>query len=214
MGIASATARTRVLDALLRDLVGHDYANTTGDVGFRFLLRALADSGHSDIIYRMVNQDEKPGYGYQLKQGATSLTEAWDANLVTSHNHFMLGQVTEWFYHDLAGISADLSSPGFKHIVISPQPVGDLTWVDAGYISIHGPINVRWERKAQMFILKVSIPANTTATVVIPARTGTPVWEGGTAVTERPSIKTLRREGTRAFLEIESGTYVFESQWP
>ena len=78
------------------------------------------------MIYDMINQDERPGYGYQLKKGATSLTEAWDANHHASHNHFMLGHITEWFYKDLVGIDSDPAGPGFKKIIIRPTPVGDL----------------------------------------------------------------------------------------
>jgi hypothetical protein len=153
-------------------------------------LRALADAGRSDVIYRLVNQDEKPGYGYQLKQGATALTESWDANRGASHNHFMLGQVIEWFYHDLAGIQPDAAEPGFKNIIIRPQPVGDLAWVEATYESIRGPIAVRWDRAGEKFTLKVTIPANTTATVHVP---GIPV--------------------ASAINRIGSGSHTFESKW-
>ena len=129
----------RVLEALVRDVEQRGYA-TAGDVGFRSLLQALASDGRSDVVYRLINQDEKPGYGYQLRKGATALTEAWDANLGSSHNHFMLGQVIEWFYQDLAGITADPAGPGFKAIVLRPQPVADLAWAEASYESLRGPI--------------------------------------------------------------------------
>ena len=102
MNIVEPTNRARVLAALVSDVEQH--GNTTGDIGFRYLLQAFVQGGRSDAIYRMINQDEKPGYGYELKKGETSLTESWDANLNSSHNHFMLGQITEWFYKDLAGI--------------------------------------------------------------------------------------------------------------
>jgi alpha-L-rhamnosidase len=55
-----------------------------------------------------------------------------------SQDHFMLGQIQEWFYHDLAGIGCDPAGPGFKKIIINPQPVGDVKWVKAGYDSIRG----------------------------------------------------------------------------
>jgi alpha-L-rhamnosidase len=93
-----------VLDAIVRDVRNRGNALTAGDVGYRYLLRALADGGRSDVIFDINNQSDKPGYGYQLKKGATSLTEAWDAGRGSSQNHFMLGQIQEWFYHDLAGI--------------------------------------------------------------------------------------------------------------
>ena len=142
---------------------------TAGDVGFRYLLQALAEGGESQVIYDMINQDEKPGYGYQLKKGATSLTEAWDANHNSSHNHFMLGHITEWFYKDLVGIDSDPEAPGFENVVIKPTPVGDLTWAEASYDSLRGEIRCRWERDGSKFTLQLTIPANSTATVYLPA---------------------------------------------
>jgi len=213
LDLVEPAGRARVLAALVRDVEQHGYAMTTGDVGFRFLLQALARGGRSDVIYRMVNQDEKPGYGYQLKHGATSLTESWDANLGSSHNHFMLGQITEWFYKDLAGIDADPAGPGFKKIFLHPGPVGDLASVEASYDSIHGPISLRWERVGDRFTLKAEIPANTTATVFLPAREGAAVLEAGAAAERSAGVTFLRREGDRAVFSIESGSYAFESQW-
>ena len=212
MNIVKPADRSRVLAALVRDIKQHDYAITAGDVGFRYLLQALSQGGRSDLIYRMINQDEKPGYGYQLKKGATSLTESWDANLNSSHSHFMLGQITEWFYKDLAGIDCDPTGPGFKKIILHPQPVGDLKWVEASYDSVRGPIAVRWERNGEEFVLRATIPADTTATVYLPARQGAVVREGGVPADHRPGVKFLRRDRDVAVFAIESGSYIFDTK--
>ncbi|OAM87451.1 hypothetical protein AW736_23080 [Termitidicoccus mucosus] len=214
MGLVDPAQKSRVLDALVRDIEQQGYATTAGDVGFRFVLRALADNNRSDVVYRMVCQREKPGYAYQLKQGATSLTEAWDSNLDTSHNHFMLGQVTEWFYHDLAGIAFDRAAPGFKHAIIRPQLPADLDWVEACHDSVHGPVAVRWERVGRQLTLHVSIPANTTASIHVPSRDGSDVTEGGSPVgRNHAGVRYLRREGDCSVYAVESGSYVFASQW-
>jgi alpha-L-rhamnosidase len=91
MGLCEEKNRAAVLKALVKDVESRGNAITAGDVGYRYLLRALADGGRSDVIFTMNNQSDKPGYGYQLKKGATSLTEAWDARRSSSQNHFMLG---------------------------------------------------------------------------------------------------------------------------
>jgi len=173
---------------------------------------ALARGGRSDVIYDMINQDEKPGYGYQLRQGATSLTESWDANHGASQNHFMLGQIIEWFYRCLVGIEPDPAEPAFRRVMIRPQPVGELTWAEASYESIRGMIRVRWERCDSRFTLQVTIPANTRATVHVPAEPESPVTEGGAAAHESPGVTFLRREGDRMVYDIESGSYRFESR--
>ncbi|MRR52779.1 MAG: alpha-L-rhamnosidase, partial [Rhodocyclaceae bacterium] len=115
MNLVEPGQRARVLAALVEDVRSRGHAITAGDVGYRYLLRALADGGRSDVIFEMQNQVDKPGYGYQLRKGATSLTEAWDARRDSSQNHFMLGQLMEWLYQGPGGIQPDLSGPGFKH---------------------------------------------------------------------------------------------------
>jgi alpha-L-rhamnosidase len=142
-------------------------------------LRALADAGRSDVIFTLNNQSEKPGYGYQLAQGATSLTEAWNAGRGSSQNHFMLGQIMEWFYHDLAGIQPDPAGPGFKRFQIRPAVIGDLTWVKASYASPYGTIAVSWRREDRDFSLDVTVPANTTATIHVPGESGARTVGGG-----------------------------------
>jgi len=212
LGIAEPDARNRVIAAIVKDVEERGYA-TAGDIGFRYLLRSLADAGRSDVVYALINQDEKPGYGYQIKQDATALPESWNASLGASHNHFMLGQVIEWFYHDLAGIRPVDTAPGFKEFVIAPQIVGDLTWVEASYHSIHGKIASRWERVAPgaPVKLKVTVPTNTTATVYLPAKDAAAVTEGGRALAQAKGVKLLRMENGCAVLAVESGSYVFDA---
>ncbi|HNV02421.1 MAG TPA: family 78 glycoside hydrolase catalytic domain [Vicinamibacterales bacterium] len=212
LGLADSSTEAGVLAALVRDVEARGYA-TAGDVGFRSLLQALAQRGRSDVVYRLVTQDTKPGYAFQLRKGATALTEAWDADRESSHNHFMMGHVTEWLYQDLAGITADERAPGFKHIVVRPQPVPGLDWVEASYESIRGPIAVRWEQAPGAFTLRVAIPANTTATVHLPARGPDGVTESGTPAAASQGVSFVSFAGGRAVYRIESGRYAFESRW-
>ena len=115
----------------------------------------------------------------------------------------MLGQIEEWFYHDLAGIQSD--GDGFKAISIDPQPVGDLKWVKASYDSVRGKIVSDWERSGKNFTLNVTIPPNTTATIYVPAKSVNDVREDSGA-------KLLREENGRAVYAVDSGTYTFESR--
>jgi hypothetical protein len=206
-GLCEETNRAAVLDALVRDIRGHDTANTAGDVGYRYVLRALADGGRSDVIFEMNNQSDKPGYGMQLAKGKTSLTEGWDGS--HSQNHFMLGQIQEWFYHDLAGIQS--GGNGFKQIIIAPQPVGDVTWVKASYNSIRGKIVSDWKRDGGKFTLAVTIPPNTTATVIMPAASAGAVTENGKPAAFNPGVKFLWEKRGSAAFKIESGSYQFET---
>lgn len=170
LGLAPEEHRARVLEALVRDVRAHGNGTTAGDVGYRYVLRALADGGRSDVIFDMNHQSERPGYGFQLARGATSLTEAWDANPHSSQNHFMLGQIVEWFYGDLAGLAPDPAFPGFKRVRIRPQPVPGITWVRASHESPRGHMSVAWRWDGATFSLDVELPPNTSAEVRMPGR--------------------------------------------
>ena len=210
MNLCEPQHRAAVLDAIVADVRQHGL--TAGDVGHRYLLRALADGGRHDVIFEMNNQSEKPGYGYQLKQGATSLTEAWDARRSSSQNHFMLGQIMEWFYGDLAGIAPDPASPGFKNILIRPQPVGDVTWARASFNSVRGKILSEWKRDSDTLVLKVVVPPGATASVTLPARKDSVITESGKSITQQHGMKQTRRDDQSATIQISSGSYEFRTE--
>ena len=204
----------RVVAALAADVAERGNTLTAGDVGYTYLLRALAAGGRSDVIFAMNNQSDKPGYGYQLAHGATALTEAWSALASSSQNHFMLGHIMEWFYHDLAGIGPDPSGPGFKKILIAPTVVGDLTWAKASYDSVRGKIVSDWKRDGRNFTLRVTIPPNTTATVVIPTTDAATVQESGRPAAQSEGVSFLRAENQTAVFALASGDYTFTATLP
>ncbi len=153
--------RKNLLAAIERD----GYALTAGDVGFHYLVRALQDAGAHDVIWKMNARDDVPGYGYQLKKGATALTESWPALRYVSNNHMMLGHLMEWLYSGIGGIRQVEGSTGYKHIIIDPQPVGDLTWAEVSHTCIRGEISMKWETKAEGVRLEIVVPEGTTAEV-------------------------------------------------
>jgi hypothetical protein len=161
----------------------------------------------------MTNQSDRPGYGYILAQGATSLTESWVARRSSSQNHFMLGHINEWFYSHLAGIRRDREGVGFRKIRIQPEPVGDLTQARGSYDSIHGPIASEWKIEGDRFFLNVEIPANTTATVAIPCSDPASVLESGKPIAKVKGIRPGKMEQGTLSVEVGSGVYRFQSQW-
>ena len=209
MGLVDPSNSPAVVKAIVDDVVTRGNALTAGDVGYRYLLRALADSGRSDVIFDMNHQSSKPGYGYQLAQGATSLTEAWNADRRSSQNHFMLGHIVEWLYRDLAGVGIDSSAPGFKRIRISPQPVGGIGWVKASLDTIRGRVTTQWTRRDGRFTLEILVPPNTTAAVSVPAREGAQVMVD--APTGGPAAQQVGKESGRVVFAVQSGKWRFTS---
>lgn len=211
MGLCETNNRAAVLDSLVADVRAHGNGLTAGDVGYRYLLRALADGGRNDVIFEMNNQTHKPGYGMQVAKGKTSLTEAWDGN--SSQDHFMLGQIQEWFYHDLAGIRDGPGSAGFKNIAITPHPVGNITYVNASFDSLRGKIVSDWKRDGKKFVLNVSLPANTTGTIYVPTKSADSVTESGKAINKSKDVTYLRTENGCAVYAVGSGNYQFQSDF-
>lgn len=200
-----------VMDRIVADVRARGNQQTSGDVGFTYLVRALARHGHNDVLFDVTNRREIGSYGFIIDRGWTSMPEAWDAGTSASMNHCMLGHIQQWFYHHLAGIQCDPTGPGFKRITIRPQIVGDLTWVKSHHHSPHGRIAVRWQRENDRLKLDVTIPVNTTATVYVPTTDAQSVTESGTPAAKAEHVKFLRHERGAAVFEVPSGNYRFET---
>ncbi len=145
-----------VLQSLIADIHAHGDRLTTGDVGNRYLFRVLADNGQGELLCKMLNHYETPGYGFQLRQGATTLTEQWDPRQGSSENHFMLGQIDEWFFRSLSGIRQQPGTHGMRHLIIDPKAVGDITKIKTTVPTLYGPVTVSYDKTADN--LQVQVP--------------------------------------------------------
>ncbi|WP_125721919.1 glycoside hydrolase family 78 protein [Flavobacterium ustbae] len=203
MNIVEPQYKEAVMQNLLADIAAKGDRLTTGDVGNRYLFQALARNGENETMFKMNNHYDAPGYGFQIKYGVTTLTEQWDPRKGNSYNHFMMGQIEEWFYQSLAGIVADPEKPGFKHFFIQPEVVGDMTFAKADYQSVYGKIVSSWEKKDGKFILSVEIPVNTTATIKLPVAKNSEI---------KIDDKKIRagNDGIKPVLELGSGKYIIE----
>lgn len=214
-GIIPGQYRAAVMANIVKDLKQRNNSLTAGDIGFRYLLKALDEGGRPDLIFDMNSRTDVPGYGYQLAKGATALTESWAALGAVSNDHLMLGHILEWFYDGLAGITGPEATPGTPaapaHWTIRPEPVGNIGWAQADYHSPYGVVSSHWKRSATTFDLDVTVPANTTATVYLPAKTGAVITEGWKRLDLRPDVHLLKRDSNWAVFELGSGNYNFRS---
>ncbi len=209
-GMPPEADRAAIVENIVADIRKRNNGLTAGDVGYRYLLRALADGGRSDVIFDMNSRSDKPGYGMIISKGATSLTEAWDGRLSSSQDHFMLGHIMEWFYSDLAGIQPDPAGAGYDKIIIKPTPVGDITWAKASYMSVKGMIKSSWKTEGSTFSLDLVIPPSCQATVILPKQYGKSVTETSMPVAKARDVSVIQSDGAPAML-ISSGSYHFES---
>ncbi len=178
-------------------------------LGTYFLLNYLMEIGRDDLLWLVVTQKDYPGWGYMLEQGATTWWEQWNGYWSQIHSCFT--SLDGWFYQGLAGIRPDESGPGFKNIIIKPAVVGDLTWVKCYHDSPYGRIVSDWKREGRKLTMKVTIPANTTATIYVPADDAGSVSESGKPAANAGGVKFLRMETGVAVYAVGSGTYRLES---
>ncbi len=152
-----------VLQNLVKDIHQHGDRLTTGDVGNRYLFYTLAQNGQRELLYKMLNHYDVPGYGYQIKKGQTTLTEQWNPDHGASMNHFMMAHIENLLIPDLLGIQrhGDL-------IEIAPHPVGDLTWCKGSTMSANGMVSVSWRIKKDKFLMDIEIPEGGFADVYMP----------------------------------------------
>lgn len=214
LNLVDEANRAAVLDGLVATIRAGGNRVTAGDIGFVYVVRALHEGGRGDVLWDMVTQPEGPGYADQLRKGATTLAEAWDANPALSQNHCMLGHAEEWFYRGLAGLSPDPDAPGFKRFFIRPDVVGTLRFVEAEHDSPYGRIASAWEKKNGRLILRVVVPPNATAVISIPADRAETILEGGRPAAESPGVRFLETKAGRSEFEIGSGEYRFSCPFP
>ncbi|MEO6520948.1 MAG: family 78 glycoside hydrolase catalytic domain [Mucilaginibacter sp.] len=200
-------------DKILIDNKGHI---STGVIGTQWLMRSLTDNSRTDIAYKIVSNTDYPSWGYMVNKGATTFWELWNGDTASpqmnSQNHVMLlGDLLVWYYEDLAGIKTNPLHPGFKQLVMKPESTEGLDFVNASYHSIHGVIKSNWKKDGKIFNWNITVPANSSAVVYVPATRVTDVLESGKKISIAESVKFLRMEKDRAVFEIGSGNYSFKS---
>ncbi|UYQ95540.1 family 78 glycoside hydrolase catalytic domain [Chitinophaga horti] len=191
---------------------------STGVIGTQWLLRGLSDGQRSDIAFTLASNNTYPSWGYMANQGATTIWELWNGNTarpeMNSQNHVMLlGDLLIWLYENAAGIRSDNQEVAFKRIVMKPENIDGLTFVNATYNSVYGKISSAWKRSHNGFDWKIQVPANTRATVYLPASDSAGILESGRPLNAAVGVRFLRMEGRYAVMEIGSGNYDFRSTW-
>ena len=139
----------------------------TGFHGTASLLPGLRKAGLEDMIEKVLLQEDLPGWLYQIKQGATSIWERWNAMAedgtindpeMNSFNHYAFGSVCEFIFENLVGIRPDESSPGFKNIIIEPLIIPSLAPISFTHKTINGMISVDWKIDNHNVTYNITIP--------------------------------------------------------
>ncbi|MEO8569105.1 MAG: family 78 glycoside hydrolase catalytic domain [Ginsengibacter sp.] len=190
---------------LMDEFKRHDWHVSTGIFSTKMMFDLFREKDANETAYKIATQPDYPGWLNMINNNATTLWETWAyPESSPSQNHPMFGSIDEWFYRSILGINA--AAPGFKKIIIKPQPVAGLSWAKGSYESIGGEIVSDWKKEGNNFTLHVVVPPNTTATVFIPAN-------GNSAVMESGKQQKINYQNGYAVVETGSGDYTFTSAW-
>ncbi|MFE7275780.1 family 78 glycoside hydrolase catalytic domain [Streptomyces sp. NPDC057623] len=241
LGFYDTEAQRGTLVGLLADNIGNDaaykaahpkssrvrYAENTLSVGFlgvNVLAPVLTDEGRADLAYELLHQDAMPSWLFSVKNGATTVWERWNSYSETdgfgpvsmnSFNHYAYGAIMEWMYAYMAGIAPDPAGPGFKDFVLQPHldPTGRITHVRGSHESPYGEIRSEWrlEDGGKTLAYEVTVPANSRATLRVPALSADSVREGRTPLARVDGVRLLGHADSTASFQLPSGHYSLTS---
>jgi alpha-L-rhamnosidase len=202
---------------LVDDIKSRENHLSTGFLGTIYLCHVLSACGYTDVAYDLLLQETYPSWLYPVKMGATTIWERWDgqktdstfqdANM-NSFNHYAYGAIGDWMYRVSAGI--ETRDPGYKHLILQPHPTEKLSYSKAVFESSYGPVASGWERIGQKIVVNVKIPANTSATIILPVDNASKITGDGKSLSDNKFFSSVRPENKRVFIEAGSGNYTFE----
>jgi alpha-L-rhamnosidase len=203
---------------LADNIASYENHLTTGFLGTPYLCHVLTSFGYIDLAYKLLLQETYPSWLYPVKSGATTIWERWDGQKpdstfqdagMNSFNHYAYGAIGDWMYRVITGIDTYEDGVGYKHSKIKPYIGGGFIYASASLDTYYGKLSSSWKVDGNKLSFDVEIPANTSATVYIPASDASSVFEGGKALTTVKEIQVVGKEEGYVVLKLGSGKYRF-----
>lgn len=212
-GLVPAELKGAVAANLAKRVEQDNFHLDVGLLGTKAILNALSENGYADVAYKLAAQETFPSWGWWIVNGATTLYENWDINAKSdlSRNHIMFGEIGGWLYKGIGGIKPDEAAPGFKNIVLEPQFVDGLDHFEAAHEGPYGNIITSWKKEGGTIYCSVTVPANSTATLLLPVAEGLQLYENGKVVTGATGPVRVAGKGTsgKRRYQLQAGTYQF-----
>ena len=224
LGIIPKANEDAVVKNIVRDIIekygGHLH---TGNTGTTCMIDTLTEHGYGELMYKVATKTTYPGWGYMVKQGATTIWEAWGLGN-NAESMIMWATIDEFFYSDLAGIKGPdyygptYMTPGFRQIHIEPHVLGDLTGAMASIKTVRGIVSSGWKKDGNSLALKVSIPVNSQAKVSVPrmglknvtvTESGKSIWKTGKFIKGVSGITAGSETSDYVTFDVGSGPYAF-----
>jgi len=214
--------RQQAADRLAENIKQYSNHLTTGFLGTPYLCHVLSRFGHTDVAYKLLLQPTYPSWLYPVKMGATTIWERWDGikpdstfetPTMNSFNHYAYGAIGDWMYRVITGMDTETDGPGYKKIRIQPHIGEGITNAAASYLTRYGKLACEWKVENGKLLMNVEIPANTTATVFIPAANANDIMESDKALSASKDITVAGNEKEYVVLKMGSGSYKFTTSW-
>ena len=209
--------REKSAQFLVNDIKSRRNHLSTGFLGTPFLCHVLTENGFTNVAYDLLLQESYPSWLYPVRMGATTIWERWDGQKpdstfqdagMNSFNHYAYGAIGDWMYRVSAGI--ETLKPGYRHLLIQPHPVKTLDYSKASFESSCGTIASGWERKDGKIIVRVKIPVNAKATIMLPVDNPDKILESGKTLSLNRNLSNIRIVNNKTAIDSGSGDYIFE----
>ena len=216
-GLLPEELRPKAVEFLVSDIRSRRNHISTGFLGTPYIAHELSRAGYTDVAYDLLLQETYPSWLYPVKMGATTIWERWDGQKtdstfqdegMNSFNHYAYGAIGDWMYRTSAGI--ETLEPGYRVLSIAPHPSSKLSYAKAEFDSPYGKIASGWERKDGKIIVRVTIPANSKATIFLPASDPSKITQNGNPLSDQKTAVSTENGEKRIGLPRGSGEYVFE----
>ncbi|MBS1565531.1 MAG: alpha-L-rhamnosidase, partial [Bacteroidetes bacterium] len=210
--------RRHAAERLVENIRSYRNHITTGFLCTPYICHVLSRFGYTDVAYKLLLQDTYPSWLYPVKMGATTIWERWDGQKpdstfqtpsMNSFNHYAYGAIGDWMYRVIVGLDTYEDGPGYKHIRIQPHIGGSLSSASASLQTWYGKLSSGWKTEAGDIMLEVEIPANTTATVILPSNNSDNITESAQPVRTIKEMKVIENGSDDVQVQLGSGGYHF-----
>jgi alpha-L-rhamnosidase len=207
-GLVDSANVSNIAAKLASKVKADNYRIKTGEIGLKPVLMSLTQNGYNDIVYKMANQTDYPSYGYFVKMGCTTTPEYWDMSF--SQNHCMMDHIEEWFFSELGGIKN--AGIAYDHILIKPWIPTDMKHLEVTVKSVYGSIASSYNKgNDSICTYTFTIPCNTSATIVLPMKSGMKLAENGSEIEIGSGVDSVIYTDSLATVVVGSGTYHFST---
>lgn len=210
--------RKQAAERLVENIKSYDDHLTTGFLGTPYLCEVLTRFGYDSVAYKLLLQDTYPSWLYPVKMGATTIWERWDGEKpdstfenpgMNSFNHYAYGAIGDWMYRKMVGLDTYEDGVGYRHIQIQPHPGGGLSYASASLDTYYGKVSNSWKIENHRIVMDVAIPANTRATIYLPATNAGDISESGNTLSAVKGFSIKDAKDGYVIIDTGSGEYHF-----